>query len=232
MNRSTILAAAAGITLGAGLLIPAGIADAHTGDGGLTNPRCLDGTAWAVTLNLTADYLNLNPTATVIYTGNVMQGAPVPYSHQFTTQGSTFTASAHIVWSDGFTEDVGPWTATKPGGCTPPTTQGGVTTTTTCAQAIPPRADCGTATTVATTVPPPVLTVATVPPTTAAEQPSATVQQGPPRTPPTNPLPATGDTPWLLVGLGVVCLGLGLIAWGVLGAAKLVDRNVEKKASR
>lgn len=233
MNRTHLLVGLATLGVAAGAtLYTAGIASAHTGGGGLTNARCLTGDAWAVTLNLTGDYLELHPTATITYTGNQMQGAPIPYTHQFTLTGPTFTASAHIVWTDGFTKDVGPFTANRPDGCVPPTTQPGTTTTTTCAMAIPPRGDCGGPIPDATTVPPPTTIAPVVEPTTILPDTTTTSPARAVTPPPTNPpaahqtvgqLPTTGGTSTMLVALGVVMLAFGaiLVGWHALETRRI-----------
>lgn len=222
----TKLAVAGAITT-AGVIGFAGIASAHTGAGGLTKAECLapGSTGWKVHLDLSATDSQLDPHANITYTGNQVQGVAVPYSHDFTTQESSFHASAHIYWSDGFTKDVDLGTVSRPPECVPPSTS--TPPTTTCDQAIPPRGDCGTF------VPPPPTTVPPIPTTTRVcvdgNAPSIPVEDGslvcPEFFPPTTQapvvhqevvttakpifLPTTGATTNALIFLGVGALAIG-----------------------
>lgn len=203
----------------------------HTGAGGFTNATCLESGAWQATLNVTGTNPELHPMATVTFNGQPpMNPVAVPYKHNVMGEASqsTLTASAHIVWDDGFTQDVGPYVAHRPDGCTPPTTAG-VTTTTTCAEAIPPRDDCEGATTSTSTstpsttnppaTPPSVTTVAgSVPPTSTPpahnSSPTSTSQ-------PNINLPTTGSSSTMVIfaGIGVALVGGILLLAGRRGTS-------------
>jgi len=205
---------------------------AHKGSGGFTNATCLNSGAWQATLSVTGTNPELHPMATVTFNGQPpMNPVAVPYSHNVTAppSQSTLTASAHIVWDDGFTQDVGPYVAHRPEGCTPPTTVVGVTTTTTCAAAIPPRDDCNEVTTstspTSTPIPVPSSPTSLVPPATTATGNPASTSPEPPRvksSPSTSQpisLPTTGssDTVPIVAGIGALLVGGILLLAGRRG---------------
>lgn len=162
MHRTTLLAAAAGITLGAGLLIPALPASAHTGSAKVTEVTCLDPATRSVRVRLTvtADVPDLNPVPT-IWTKDGRIRPPMvktgdntaTYSGYFTGRDRVRLNVEQIIWSDGFTKtNVGAFDIPAPDDCTPP------------------------ASSTTTTVPP---VDTTTPGTTVPESPTTTVPAGP-----------------------------------------------------
>jgi hypothetical protein len=211
----------------------------HTAQAGFSPATCFESGAWGATLTITATNLELDPQATITVNGQPpMNPVAVPYTHPYTAMAgdSTLTASAHIVWTDGFKQDVGPFIAQRPDGCTPPTTQPGTTTTTTCAMAIPPRGDCeGATTSTPSTSTPPIPTVpgtspsattvaVSVPPTSTATthnaSPTSTL-----RSVPIN-LPPTGASD-ILTWIGITALGL--IVVGTIALTAKRDRRLRDR---
>jgi hypothetical protein len=233
--------AAATLIYSAGALIAPPWASAHTAQAGFSPATCFESGAWGATLTITATNLELDPQATITVNGQPpMNPVAVPYTHQYTAMAgdATLTASAHIVWTDGFTQNVGPFVAHRPDGCTPPTTQPGTTTTTTCAMAIPPRGDCeGATTSTPTSSPVPSSTpttsgdVATTVPGPVAPTTVATISKPPqPLTPTTRStiaLPSTGasDTLKILAVIGGFLVIFGAIALTAKRDRRLQDRT-------
>jgi hypothetical protein len=199
--------ALAGVAFGT-LAIAGGIeipnADAHSSGATFTNARCADNNVWNADLAITATNPELHPTATIQTSASPISNAHVPYNHTFIIPNTrdAYTVSIVLRWDDGFTQDLGSFTAHRPTGCVvPPTTA--TPPTTTCAEANPPRDDCHGATTAPPTTVITIVEPTTIPvvveslpqltaPTTGGT-PVTVARTGPPRTVATN-LPPTGTS--------------------------------------
>jgi LPXTG-motif cell wall-anchored protein len=197
-------------------------ADAHSSGATFSNARCADNSVWNADLAITATNPELHPTATIQTSASPISNAHVPYNHTFIIPNTrdSYTVSIVLRWDDGFTEDLGSFTAHRPTGCVvPPTTA--TPPTTTCAEANPPRDDCHGATTAPPTTVITIVEPTTIPvvveslpqltaPTTAGT-PVTVARTGPSRTVATN-LPPTGSSSSNFIIGGVA----GLLVGGVL----------------
>lgn len=205
-------------SVGAAIATP--FADAHSSGALFQNAACTDRGTWTVELKVTATNPELAPKATILAPQSPIANAPVPYFHQFIVpaQEATFKVGVSLKWSDGFAQDLGSFTAHRPGDCTPPATT--TPPTTTCAGAIPPRVDCGTPTTpppsfaTPTTIVPVVEStpqITAVPPTGFAV-PSVPRASSPTPSGPASislALPATGAMSNGLIGFGLALVLIG-----------------------
>lgn len=213
------------------LVVLAGGAWAHTSEATFTGEKCIvDGAAWSATLTITATNVELDPVATVSTAASpysVHVGAS--WSQLFTAQSDSITVAVALRWSDGFTKDLGSFTASRPTGCTPPASS-------------PPAPVPSTPTVL---IPPVVITPAPAVPvdsTTSsssappAPPPSARATTAPParRTPPAPSgvavaqLPVTGSATALL---GKVAVALIMIAVFLIAAARR-SRRADRRPRR
>ena len=103
MNRK-YLTAAAGITIAAGVLIPASLADAHTAQASIATAHCLSQGGWGATFSVTPTDLDKAPVATI--SGDASQYTITTFPYSTTVTDSTpdaRTFHVHILWNDGFT---------------------------------------------------------------------------------------------------------------------------------
>lgn len=145
---------------------------AHTSEARFSPPSCIDGAAWSATLSITATNVELDPVATVSDAASpfdVHVGAA--WRQLFTSRLDSMTVSVRLRWSDGFTKDLGSFTATRPDGCTPPPSSPPApvpvapdVSIAAPTSVVPPPAESTTTSSSATTVPPPSTPATTAPP--------------------------------------------------------------------
>lgn len=188
MSGNLTKLAAAGAIATIGVIGFAGVASAHDSDFTLT-PSC-NGATWKVHYASTATNQELNPTAVIQNSNEVLGPVPGTFQYDFLVDldRHTFSATTTWTWSDGFTKTRGPKTVTQPD-CPHPTTTTPAPTTT-----VPEVTTTAPAPT--TTVPAPTTTVGRIcndgkPPSIPVEDGSLVCPEfgGPPTVPPTTQAP-------------------------------------------
>lgn len=144
---ATILAAA--YVAAAGPILPL-----HHAQVTLSTGVCSNDSMWTATLAVSADVAD--GTAHISDAASPWtHGVPFTHTYSIGRDIETWPVAVYVTWPDGFTSDTFHLLGHRPAtGCVPPST---TPPTTTCAEAIPPRDNCGG------TVPP-----TTTPPTTAS----------------------------------------------------------------
>jgi hypothetical protein len=218
--RVAAVAVALGVLAVAVPALGAGPAAADGAGAAFTATRCLSGDGWGATLSISAIHPERNPIAHISTAAGPYAVAvpPAGYATLITGVGEQIIVEVSLTWSDATSQELGVVTADRPGNCVEASAVATTPPPTTCAEAIPPRGDCGQ---VAATVPPTTAPIGAgarldIEATLLALPKAPAPQQRLAVATPAASLPATGSFPAALVGAGAAALlaGLALVTAG------------------